>query len=238
MQSQGTQRHDHAFDAQVHARNYHYDYVTTLDDLIPESIQIDLRHRINGLIAAGGVRRVDHQGHGTAAVSDRGGRYLHHVLVGDDVRAHLPELVTLYQALLPLISVITNQHVVLSPHPRSDINIKVYPPGGGTLGEHHDTNGITVLLFLTTNREAPLRMQIPRRHPGRGTWVERREIHARSGTLLVMQGREVLHDCAPTETEQKMTVIFNYYVRGDTWRHPDFDDFVYDGIPPETAAPA
>jgi len=217
------------FNAHHHARNYQYDYVTVIDEIIPQSIQESLRERIHALIDAGAIPLVNHAGRGTDAVSDKGGRYLHHIFTGEDVRAHLPELTTLYQALRPLIAVVTNQDVVLSPHPRSDMNIKVYPPGGGTLGEHYDTNGITVLLFLTTNEEAPLRMQIPRRHPSCQPWVERREIHARSGSLLVMQGREILHDCEPTQTEQKITVVLNYYVRGDTWRHPGFDDFVYGG---------
>ena len=47
-----------------------------------------------------------------------------------------------------------------------------------------------------------------------------------------MKGREVLHDCEPTLTEQKITVVLNYYVRGDTWRHAKFDDFVYDDVSP------
>lgn len=221
------------FDAQRHARNYHYDFVTVIDDIVPASIHADLRHRINALVDAGAVALVDHAGKGTAAVSDLGGRYLHHIFLGDDVRAHLPEIATLYHALLPLVSVITNQDVVLSPHSRSDMNIKVYPPGGGTLGPHYDTNGITVLLFLTSNTEAPLRLQVPRQHPSRAPWFEIREIHARAGALLVMKGREVLHDCAPTHNEQKITVVLNYYVRGDTWRHPGFDSFVYAGVAPQ-----
>lgn len=118
------------------------------------------------------------------------------------------------------------------------MNIKVYPPGGGTLGEHYDTNGVTVLLFLTTKREAPLRMQIPRAHPSKGTWTERRSIHATAGSLLIMKGREVLHDCEPTVNERKMTVVLNYYVRGDTWRHDSFDRFVYDGVPPSKSVAA
>lgn len=150
------------------------------------------------------------------------------------MREHLPELVTLYRSTLPLVSAITNQDAVLSPHQRSDINIKVYPPGGGTLGEHYDTNGITVLLFLTSNKEAPLRMQVPRRHPSREPWVEKRNIYATAGSLLVMKGREILHDCEPTVTEQKISVVLNYYVRGDTWRHDEFDNFVCDGVSPET----
>ncbi|HEY4293842.1 hypothetical protein [Luteibacter sp.] len=220
------------FDLTRHVRDYHYDYVTVVDEVMGSALCKTLRQRIESLIDKDQVRLVDHQGLGTEAVSDAGGRYLHHIFEGEDVRRHLPELTAVYHAILPMVSAITSQDVVLSPYPRSNINIKVYPPGGGTLGEHYDTNGITVLLFLTTNREAPLRMQIPRSHPAKGQWIEHRSIHAMAGSLLVMKGREVLHDCEPTITERKISVVLNYYMRGDTWRHESFDTFVYDGVPP------
>lgn len=225
-----------AFDLARHAGEYQYDYATVIDAVMSDDMCDTLRKRINEIIAQGRVKLVDHCGLGTTAVSDAGGRYFHHIFQGADVREHLPELVALYHAILPLVAAVTNRDAIVSPHSRSDINIKVYPVGGGTLGEHYDTNGITVLLFLTTNREAPLRMQIPRSHPGSGAWIERKCINATAGSLLIMKGREVLHDCEPTVTEQKMSVVLNYYVRGDTWRHEDFDEFVYGGIAPRDAA--
>jgi hypothetical protein len=223
---------DHEFNLPKHVREFHYDYVTLVDRIMSKEQASSLVTRIDALICNGEIKLVDHRGMGTGDVSDLGGRYLHHIFEGDDVRRHLPELVTLYRAILPLVATITSQDVVLSPHMRSDINIKVYPAGGGTLGEHRDTNGITVLLFLTTNKEAPLRLQLPRSHPSKGDWIDRRSIHAEAGTLLVMKGRECVHDCEPTVSERKVTVVLNYYVRGDTWRHEAFDDFVYDGVDP------
>jgi len=224
------------FNLAKHGGEYQYDYATVIDGIMSDEMCGVLRTRINEIIAHKKVKLVDHCGLGNSAVSDSGGRYLHHIFQGADVREHLPELVTLYRAILPLVSAVTNRDAVLSPHDRSDINIKVYPPGGGTLGEHFDTNGITVLLFLSTNREAPLRMQIPRSHPSQEPWIERRNIYAKAGSLLVMKGREILHDCEPTITEQKISVILNYYVRGDTWRHEKFDEFVYEGVSPSSVA--
>jgi len=221
-----------------HLREYHYDFATVVDHVMDHTLCDVLRRRIECLVADDQVKLVNHSGLGNSDVSDRGGRYFHHIFEGDDVRRHLPELTAVYHAVLPLIASITSQDVVLSPYPRSDMNIKVYPPGGGTLGEHYDTNGVTVLLFLTTNLEAPLRMQIPRSHPSRTPWVERRDIRASAGSLLIMKGREVLHDCEPTVNERKITVVLNYYVRGDTWRHDLFDDFVYDGARPMSASEA
>src|SRR5262245_44365434 len=123
------------FDLTRHVREYHYDYVTVVDGVMDPVLCDTLRDRIDRLIGEGRVKLVDHRGLGTEAVSDAGGRYLHHIFEGDDIRQHLPELTAVYHAILPLVASITSQDVVLSPYSRSDINIKVYPPGGGTLGE-------------------------------------------------------------------------------------------------------
>ena len=48
-----------------------------------------------------------------------------------------------------------------------------------------------------------------------------------------MQGRKTLHDSEPTATEQKLSVVYNFYERLDTYRHEDFDDFVYYGKKPK-----
>jgi hypothetical protein len=223
------------FQIDKYRSSYHHDYVTVIPNILPKNICAELRKRVNDVIDQGFITLVDHQGKGTDTVSDSGGRYLHHIFKGEDVREYLPELTAVYHSLLPLVNMVTCSDVIVSPYPRSDINIKVYPPGGGTLGEHFDTNGITVLLFLTTNREAPLRLQIPRSHPSKKeSWIEREQIYADEGSVLIMRGREVLHDCAPTVTEQKMTVVMNFYKRTDTWRPAQFDSFVYDGIDPES----
>jgi hypothetical protein len=221
------------FDLRKHQHDYFYDFATVIENLIPERICDQLASRVNSIITAEQVDHVKHQSLGTNAVSDLGGEYNHYIFKGDDIRQHLPELNAVYHALLPLVSVITCADAVVSPYPASDINIKAYPPGGGTLGLHYDTNGITVLLSLTDNNEAPLRLQLERSHPSKKKpWIEKRNIHARKGALLIMQGRKVLHDSEPTRTEQKLTVVYNYYERHDTYRHEDFDNFVYYGMQP------
>jgi hypothetical protein len=222
------------FNINIHRKEYHHDFVTVISKLLPEKICAVLRNRVNEVIAAGNVKIVNHKGLGNSSVSDGGGQYLHHIFQGQDVRDYLPELVSFYHSLVPLVGMVTCLDAIASPHDRSDINIKVYPAGGGTLGLHRDTNGITVLLFLTTNKEAPLRMQIPRTHPSKEQpWVEHKKIYANAGDLLIMRGRDVLHDCEPTITEQKMTVVLNFYDKNDTWRPAQFDSFVYDGVAPD-----
>ncbi|AJC48238.1 hypothetical protein IB642_06010 [Allofrancisella guangzhouensis] len=140
----------------------------------------------------------------------------------------------IYHSILPIIQIVTCADAIVSPYPVSDINIKAYPAGGGALGLHYDTNGITVLLSLLDNTEAPLRAKIPRSHPSRKQpWLEDEEIYASAGDLLIMQGRKILHDSAPTRTQKKYSVIYNYYESHDVYRHHDFDQFVYYGKKPE-----
>jgi len=222
------------FDIQKHRHDYFYNLATVINDLIPSEICDNLTDRVNTIIDKGLVDRVKHTGLGNEAVSDLGGDYNHHIFKGPDIRSHLPELNAIYHAIVPLISLVTCSDAVVSPYPLSDINIKAYPPGGGTLGLHYDTNGITVLLFLTENKEAPLRMQIERSHPSKKEpWVENKKIYAKKGSLLIMQGRKTLHDSEPTITEQKLSVVYNFYESHDTYRHEDFDSFVYYGNKPK-----
>ena len=222
------------FDIQKHRHDYFYNLATVINDLIPSEICDNLTDRVNTILDKGLVDRVKHTGLGNEAVSDLGGDYNHHIFKGPDIRSHLPELNAIYHAIVPLISLVTCPDAVVSPYPLSDINIKAYPPGGGTLGLHYDTNGITVLLFLTENKEAPLIMQIERSHPSKKEpWVENKKIYAKKGSLLIMQGRKTLHDSEPTITEQKLSVVYNFYESHDTYRHEDFDSFVYYGNKPK-----
>lgn len=48
-----------------------------------------------------------------------------------------------------------------------------------------------------------------------------------------MQGRKTLHDSEQTVTEQKLSVVYNFYEKHDTYRHEDFDNFVYYGNKPK-----
>ena len=218
------------YDLGMHQRNYHHDLYTVIPDVLPAPLCAVLADRARTLIKQGRIHLVNHAGTGTAVDLDRGGKYYHHMLLGEDVRTHMPEIVAVYHALLGQVAAITCGEAVISPHSDSDINIVVYPPSGGTMGAHLDTNGITVLLYLTTNTEGALALEIPRSHPSQAEdRIEEKKIHAEAGSLFVMQGRKVWHVSEPTETEEKMVVVLNYYFKGDTWRSETFDQFVYAG---------
>jgi hypothetical protein len=151
------------FDLRKHQHDYFYDFATVIENLIPERICDQLASRVNSIITAEQVDHVKHQSLGTNAVSDLGGEYNHYIFKGDDIRQHLPELNAVYHALLPLVSVITCADAVVSPYPASDINIKAYPPGGGTLGLHYDTNASQFCcpLRTTTKRHYAYNLSAP-----------------------------------------------------------------------------
>jgi hypothetical protein len=72
-------------------------------------------------------------------------------------------------------------------------------------------------------------MEIEKSHPSRGKWTKDVKYHAKTGSLFLMQGREVWHQSQPTIEETKMVAVFNYYTTEDQWRPEHFDEFVYKG---------
>ena len=210
-------------------RRYIYEQYCEIEKFIPTSLSYQIFSKAQKLITTNRISLVKHKGLGTKTELDGSGEYFHYIFKGDDIRKWFPELVFLYHALLPQIRWITCTKTVLSPYSDSDINIKAYPPGGGTVGWHYDTNTITVLLYLTSNSEAPLEMEIKHEHPSKPNWVEKVNLFSKEGSLLLMQGRKVWHQSKPTKKEEKMVVVFNYYTEEDQWRPSHFDDFAYKG---------
>lgn len=213
-----------------HQGGYHHDMHTIIDHILPKELCLELSDRVRKLIKENKVQLVSHSKQGTIDELDGGGDYLHHIFKGKDIREFFPELVGAYHSLVSLLSCVTCSETIISPYLDSDMNIKAYPKGGGTIGWHYDTNAITVLIYLTSNTEAPLKLKISRSHPSKkDSWTECEMVYASAGSMLLMKGREVWHISEPTDTEEKFVVVFNYYVEGDTWRPKKFDSMVYDG---------
>ncbi len=227
------------FNLEQHRHEYHYDLHTIIPETLPSELCKRLTSRLQELIEGAQIPLVDHQGLGTTLELDGGGRYRHYLVDGPGIRKSFPELEGAYHSLARLVATISSQDVIVSPYGDSDMNIKAYPPNGGTIGAHFDTNGISVLLYLTTNSEGPLRLTIERPDPWKGTEmeqpgrVENRDILAVEGSMVLMQGRRLWHDSMPMTREFKAVAVFNYYWRGDTRRPGHFDDFVYRGQDPK-----
>lgn len=207
-----------------------------IEDLLPPDLCDEWCARLDQLVAGNRLALVDHSGGGSRLHLDGGGRYLHFLCDGRHVRQSFPELVALYHALRYWVADLTLSDIVLSPYPDTDVTIHVYPVGGGTVGPHFDTNGITALLYLTDNQEGRLRLWTATHDPWRGTTYEDPSakevieyVPARKGNFVVMYGRRIWHDVEPMLSERKCTVLFNYYSAGDTRRPDGFDDFAYGG---------
>ena len=132
------------FDIERHRHEYHHQFCTVIPDIFPGDLCKCLVDRLTGLIEDDGLHYVDHEGQGTRLELDASGKYRHYLADGSAIRQHFPELKGAYHSLTPLIAAITSDDVVVSPYADSDINIKAYPPNGGTVGKprherHHGT---------------------------------------------------------------------------------------------------
>jgi len=223
-------------DTQKHQAEFAHQLWTAVDDVVGHELCKEIADRARRLVALHGFRDVDHGGSGSRYQLDGGGRYRFHLADGLVVREHFCELVAIYQVLRYWIGALTLYDVVMSPYRESDVTIQLYPPEGGTIGPHYDTNGITALLYLTSNGEGPLRMWPRNKDP----WGDKNtetlageeplEVFPKAGTIVLMEGRRLWHESRPMETEDKVVVLFNYYVRGDVGRPDGFDSFIYHGL--------
>lgn len=155
------------FDLARLRHDYHYKKFCVIEDLLPAHICEEILQKVTRLIAEKKAISLNFSGLGSDQVLDGGGVYQHKVIDGDVCRIYFPELVAFYHSMTPLVSVITDQDVVVSPYPKSDINIKIYGSNGDTQGWHYDTNAITALLYITTNAEGATACQVKANHPAK-----------------------------------------------------------------------
>lgn len=115
-----------------------------------------------------------------------------------------------YDALISTVSFITGRRVVESPYYDSKIMALIYDSDGGQQEWHLDTQPLTVLLYLTTNpNSGATRCRI------KGKDVD---IFPQQASLLLMYGREVLHQALPVTEGVKVVVPMNMYLENDLWR--------------------
>ena len=189
----------------------------TVIQLIPEEIAIGWGNDIVQAITAGFGQRVDQAGDEKDGL---GGRLYYDLIDGIDCTRLIPGMLAVYQTLPALLSAITGLDVVCSPYDRSRVCGKRYPAGGGQQGYHFDTNGITVVVYLSTNSDGKTRMQPL-------TGAAEVMVQPQAGHVLLMQGRKVWHRSDPVAEAQKIISPWNYYENGDTWRPPGLDDAIY-----------
>jgi hypothetical protein len=138
----------------------------------------------------------------------------------------LPAVGDLYRSLVPALRQITTQQIVESPYPRSAYYMKIYH-AGGMQAWHQDSNGVTVLLYLTSHHDSGGTVI----RTLRGTEVT---VQPEAGAILLMQGRRCTHRADVVTQGPKVLCPFNYYEAGAVDRPPEIDDFVF-GTGPSAA---
>ena len=169
---------------------------------------------------ATGARRVDIKDERGEVSDGIGGRLFYDLIDGISCEKLAPDMLRLYRRLPASLRQITQQAVICSPYERSKVCGKIYPAGGGQQGAHFDTNGITVILYLTSNNDG---CTVIRPLDG-GPDVS---VKPAAGNILLMRGRECWHHAEPAIEKSKVISCWNYYVEGDTWRPEGLDDQIY-----------
>jgi hypothetical protein len=131
------------------------------------------------------------------------------------------ELNSFYVNLVTTLKLITQEDVIISPFERSAYYTKVYRNKGDEQGWHYDTNGLTVIAYLTDNVIS-----------GR-TEIEKIDKSGRvlvlpkAGSLLIMQGKKCWHRAEPILEGIKVICPLNYYVGNAESRDPRLDDIIF-----------
>jgi hypothetical protein len=181
---------------------------------IPEFVE----PKLVDLLALRTLELADTHGLRRDGYPSRGGRALLEILDGFVVQEHFPELTQLYSDVRALAEIIVKAPVVLSPYPRSGINIRVYRQAGSGDGWHYDSNPLSGLLYLTTGGQ-PTQFKI--------TDTTSLDIYPVAGLLLLFDGRRTLH-YVPTGNQLRITCPLNLYYPHDLERPAYVDRVLFE----------
>jgi hypothetical protein len=168
-----------------------------------------------GELAERALRLVDAHAIQRDAYTRHGGRALHEILDGFAVQEHFPELLVAYAKARETAEDVAGEPVILSPYPRSGVNLRVYRHTNSSDGWHYDSNPVSALLYLTSGGQ-PTRFKVSE--------DELLDVCPSTGLLLLFKGRTLLHH-VPTGDQLRITCPFNLYYPHDTFR-PDYVDGV------------
>lgn len=137
-----------------------------------------------------------------------------------------PFLRETYENVRRVTEAIVGEKVILSPHRRSAVNLRIYEEGENE-GLHYDTNPLSALLFVTEGG-APLQVETLQ------GWVD---IVPQRGKAVVFQGRKCKHRVPVGEPGAfRVTAPMNLYFPYDQERPAYIDKLCYDGMSYEDAA--
>lgn len=131
-----------------------------------------------------------------------------------------PVLFAYAEPIRLLAEMIVGRPVIACPYPRSVATLMVYEPGD-VHNPHRDSNPLSATLNL--------------RGPA-AKFGDNAPTEVEPGTLTVFAGRELWHS-VPEREGWKVTVVYNLYYPGDTWRPLGRDSDVYGTTPTPSPTP-
>ena len=146
----------------------------------------------------------------------------HQLIDGHGIKEHLPELKTMYHALLPLLACITEMDVIIGGWEQSDVNLIIYEPGS-LKGKHFDTVPVTTVIPLTTATK----------NKGQFHYVDLfgklQKYMPVAGDVILFQGKKIEHwpDLKDLDSS-RLVVNSNYYLVDDHQREPYIDKLMFE----------
>lgn len=174
-------------------------------------------------------------------------RPLHYFVVdGEQVQRHLPEVISVYEAVTTLVRTVATQQFVRYPDVRVACNINI-TPSGGSYRYHYDRNPLTAILYLNEIKggetecypnfrfgvndhfqqyfDQLLQCSFLRQMSGRKVLVR-----PRAGRLLIMKGDRCLHSVCPVRgQERRIAIVMSYdFARAESRPNDQLDSYLYE----------
>jgi hypothetical protein len=133
-----------------------------------------------------------------------------------------PEIVDFYVGNIEWLRKLTDAEVVRSNYFKSAITAVQFEAPGSTQTWHRESNPVTAILYLTDNPTQGA-IEVIGNDTSDSTFL-----YPKRGRLIVMNGRYIPHRVHAMETsERRVSLVCNYYLRGDHARPADADSLIY-----------
>ena len=150
------------------------------------------------------------------------GQNLYNYLDTYAVMESCPEIIDFYAGNISWLRDLTDAEVVRSNYFRSAITAVQFEAAGSTQSWHRESNPVTLIVYLTNNPTQGA-IEVVDNESGKSVFL-----YPKRGRVIVMNGRYVRHRVHAMETaERRVSVVCNYYLRGDHGRPADADDHIY-----------
>jgi hypothetical protein len=209
---------------------------TVIDDFFPVDVVTAWKNHVYALAETQqeGVKIVDKTfSQANLEARDSAGRYKF-VSINGLAAFKMDGVEHWYNAMSKYLSLFTGLDIVGSWDKQSSVTFMKYDAPGGGLVHHFDSNFITFLLYLTDNPEEgatdmlpisalfPTNLGQPDEKRGESVLV-----YPKFNRVVIFQGRKVWHSSQPVFKDTKISSVWNFYERGDTWRPKDVSERLY-----------